>query len=96
VAVLFAMALFGSGFGATQNASMTLMLNRVAPSAYGTVSAIWNLAYDAGIGVGAFGFGVVAARTGYPPAFALTAALMLAALALRPARPDRPATTSPS
>jgi predicted MFS family arabinose efflux permease len=96
VAVLAAMALFGAGFGATQNASMTLMLNRVAPSAYGTVSAIWNLAYDAGIGVGAFGFGVVAARTGYPPAFALTAALMLAGLALRPARSDRPGTTWPS
>jgi predicted MFS family arabinose efflux permease len=96
VAVLAAMALFGAGFGATQNASMTLMLNRVAPSAYGTVSAIWNLAYDAGIGVGAFGFGLVAARTGYPPAFALTAALMLAGLALRPARSDRPGTTWPS
>jgi predicted MFS family arabinose efflux permease len=95
-AVLAAMALFGSGFGATQNASMTLMLNRVAPSAYGTVSAIWNLAFDAGIGVGAFGFGVVAARTGYPAAFALTAALMLAGLALRPGRPDRPADTGPS
>lgn len=92
-AVLAAMALFGCGFGATQNASMTLMLDRVAPSAYGTVSAIWNLAFDAGIGVGAFGFGMVAARTGYPPAFALTAALMLAALVLRPARP---ATTWPS
>jgi predicted MFS family arabinose efflux permease len=88
-AVLAAMALFGSGFGATQNASMTLMLNRVAPSAYGTVSAIWNLAFDAGIGVGAFGFGVVASRTGDRVAFALTAALMLAALALRPVRPDR-------
>jgi predicted MFS family arabinose efflux permease len=95
-AVLAAMALFGTGFGATQNASMTLMLNRVAPSAYGTVSAIWNLAFDAGIGVGAFGFGVVAARTGYPPAFALTAALMLAALLLRPARPARPVTTGPA
>jgi predicted MFS family arabinose efflux permease len=95
-AVLAAMALFGAGFGATQNASMTLMLNRVAPPAYGTVSAIWNLAFDAGIGVGAFGFGVVAARTGYPPAFALTAALMLAGLVLRPARPVRPATTGPS
>ena len=95
-AVLAAMALFGAGFGATQNASMTLMLNRVAPSTYGTVSAIWNLAYDAGIGVGAFGFGVVAARTGYPPAFAVTAALMLAALVLRPARPARPATIWPS
>jgi predicted MFS family arabinose efflux permease len=95
-AVLAAMAVFGCGFGATQNASMTLMLNRVPPSAYGTVSAIWNLAYDAGIGVGAFGFGVVAARTGYPPAFALTAALMVAALLLRPARPDRSDATRPS
>ena len=87
------MALFGAGFGATQNASMTLMLNRVGPSAYGTVSAIWNLAFDAGIGAGAFGFGVVAAATGYPTGFAVTAALMLAALLLRPARPERPATT---
>ena len=74
------MVLFGSGFGATQNATMTVMLNRVAPSGYGTVSAIWNLAYDAGIGVGAFGFGAVAARTGYPAAFAVTAALVLSAL----------------
>jgi predicted MFS family arabinose efflux permease len=79
-AVVAGMALFGSGFGVTQNASMTLMLNRVAPSGYGTVSAIWNLAFDAGIGAGAFGFGVVAARTGYPAAFAATAALVLAAL----------------
>ncbi len=79
-AVVAGMALFGSGFGVTQNASMTLMLNRVAPSGYGTVSAIWNLAFDAGIGVGAFGFGVVAAQTGYPAAFAATAALVLAAL----------------
>ena len=79
-AVVAGMALFGAGFGVTQNASMTLMLNRVAPSGYGTVSAIWNLAFDAGIGAGAFGFGVVAARTGYPAAFAATAALVLVAL----------------
>jgi predicted MFS family arabinose efflux permease len=81
VAVLAAMALFGSGFGITQNATMTLMLNRVAPVGYGTVSAIWNLAYDLGIGVGAFGFGLVAAQSGYPAAFAVTAGLVLAALA---------------
>jgi len=71
---------FGSGFGVTQNASMTLMLNRVAPSGYGTVSAIWNLAFDAGIGAGAFGFGVLAAQSGYPAAFAVTALLVLVAL----------------
>ena len=86
VAVVAGMALFGAGFGVTQNASMTVMLDRVAPSGFGTVSAIWNLAYDAGIGAGAFGFGVVAARTGYPAAFALTAALVLALAADRSAR----------
>jgi predicted MFS family arabinose efflux permease len=64
----------------TQNASMTLMLNRVGPSGYGTVSAIWNLAFDAGIGAGAFGFGVLAAQTGYPAAFAVTALVVLVAL----------------
>ena len=88
-AVLAGMALFGAGFGVTQNASMTVMLNRVAPSGYGTVSAIWNLAYDAGIGVGAFGFGVVAARTGYPAAFAVTAALVALAAAGVERRPPR-------
>jgi predicted MFS family arabinose efflux permease len=79
-AVVAGMVLFGSGFGVAQNATMTLMLNRVAPSSYGTVSAIWNLAYDVGIGAGAFGFGLLAARTGYPPAFAVTALLVLSGL----------------
>jgi predicted MFS family arabinose efflux permease len=80
VAVVAGMVVFGAGFGVTQNASMTLMLNRVAPSGYGMVSAIWNLAFDAGIGAGAFGFGVLAAQTGYEAAFAATALVVLAAL----------------
>ena len=79
-AVLAGMVLFGCGFGVTQIATMTVMLGRVAPSGFGTVSAIWNLAYDLGIGVGAFGFGVLAAQTGYPAAFGVTGALVLAAL----------------
>jgi predicted MFS family arabinose efflux permease len=79
-AVLAGMALFGCGFGVTQITTMTVMLGRVAPSGFGTVSAIWNLAYDLGIGAGAFGFGVVAAQIGYPGAFAVTAALVLGGL----------------
>jgi predicted MFS family arabinose efflux permease len=80
VAVVAGMVLFGAGFGVTQNASLALMFDRVPASGYGTVSALWNLAYDGGLGLGAIGFGVLAARAGYPAAFALTAALMLAAL----------------
>ncbi|MEU6258868.1 MFS transporter [Streptomyces sp. NPDC047043] len=80
VAVVAGTALFGAGFGIAQNATLTLMYARVSASSYGTVSALWNLAYDGGMGVGAAGFGVLAGLTGYPWAFAVTAALMLVAL----------------
>jgi MFS family permease len=73
VAALAGAALFGTGFGMTQNASQTLMYEGVPEPGYGAVSAVWNLAYDGGMGLGAAGFGVLAAGTGYPGAFALAA-----------------------
>ncbi|MEU3461917.1 MFS transporter [Streptomyces sp. NPDC006733] len=87
VAVLAGVTLFGIGFGIAQNATLAVMYARVPASGYGTVSALWNVAYDAGMGAGAVGYGAIAARTGYPAAFALTAAVML--LALWPAFRDR-------
>ncbi|MFE9611474.1 MFS transporter [Streptomyces sp. NPDC006012] len=80
VAVVAGAAVFGAGFGITQSATITLMYSRVPASGYGTVSALWNVAYDAGMGIGAVGFGAVAGLTGYPWAFVLTALLMLTAL----------------
>jgi predicted MFS family arabinose efflux permease len=80
VAVLAGMVLFGAGFGVSQNASLVVMFNRVPSARYGTVSALWNLAFDAGMGLGAVGFGVLVARTGYPVAFAVLAAVVLVAL----------------
>lgn len=80
VAVVAGMLLLGAGFGASQNASLALMFDRVSSAGYGAASALWNLAYDAGMGLGAAGYGVLAAQTGYPVAFALTGVLMLAAL----------------
>ncbi|MFB8085961.1 MFS transporter [Streptomyces sp. NPDC055992] len=89
VAVIIAVGLFGIGFGVAQNATLTLMYARVSAAGYGTVSALWNFAYDAGMGVGAVSFGWLAAGTGYPWAFALTALAMLGALV--PALTDRSA-----
>ncbi len=48
VAVLAGMAVFGLGFGALQNATYAPMIDRAPESGFGTASAIWNLAYDAG------------------------------------------------
>ncbi|MGH3679677.1 MAG: MFS transporter [Natronosporangium sp.] len=87
VAVVAGMLLFGAGFGVSQNATLSLMFSRVSRSGYGTVSAMWNLAFDIAMGLGAVGFGVLVAQTGYPAAFAVTGALMLVALV--PARLDR-------
>jgi predicted MFS family arabinose efflux permease len=75
------MVLFGAGFGVMQNASLSLMFERVSRSSYSAVSAIWNLAYDAGMGLGAATFGLIVGQIGYPIAFALTSAVMLLALA---------------
>ncbi len=86
-ALIAGMALFGIGFGITQNVTFALMIDRVPVSGYGTASALWNLAYDAGYGAGPAVFGAFVAHTGYPAAFALTGMLMLAALV--PAARDR-------
>jgi len=86
-AIMAGMVLFGIGFGITQNATLTMMFDRVTPSGYDAVSAVWNVGYDAGLGIGAVAFGVVSTHTGYPTAFALLAALMLAMIA--PAWVDR-------
>ena len=81
VPVTVGAVLLGLGFGGAQNASLTLMFDRVSASGYDMVSAVWNLAYDAGMGLGAAGFGVLAVRAGYAGAFAVVAGLMLVALA---------------
>ncbi|MGA5041269.1 hypothetical protein ACPCA8_30050 [Streptomyces capoamus] len=64
------------------------MYSRVSAASYGTVSALWNLAYDGGMGVGAACFGLLAAHLGYAWGFVLTGLLMLGALvpALRDGR----------
>ncbi|UCM88961.1 MFS transporter [Streptomyces marincola] len=78
--VLVGMALFGAAYGVLQNVTLTVMFERVPRAAFGRVSALWNLAFDAGMGVGAVGFGVLIGWTGYSTGFALTAALLLAAV----------------
>jgi predicted MFS family arabinose efflux permease len=73
---------FGLGFGALQNATLTLMFARGPAGSEGAVSAIWNAAYDLGMAAGALGAGLVVASAGYPATFALTAVVMVPALLL--------------
>jgi MFS family permease len=77
-AMVFAgMVLFGAGFGVLENATFALLIEQL-PEA--RASALWNLAYDAGYGAGPAVFGLICVRAGYPAGFALTGALILAAV----------------
>ena len=75
VLIFAGMVLFGAGFGVIENATFALLIEQL-PEA--KASALWNLAYDAGYGAGPAVFGLICVRTGYPAAFALTGALILA------------------
>jgi predicted MFS family arabinose efflux permease len=81
LALLAAATLVGAGFGVAQNASLTLMFAVVPRTEFESVSAVWNLAYDFGLGAGGAFFGVLVTRTGYSAAFALTGAVILGVLA---------------
>jgi MFS family permease len=77
VAIFAGMVLFGAGFGVLENATFAQLIEQL-PEA--KASALWNFAYDAGYGAGPAAFGLICGRTGYPAAFALTGALILAAV----------------
>jgi MFS family permease len=77
VLIFAGMVLFGAGFGVIENATFALLIEQL-PEA--KASALWNFAYDAGYGAGPAVFGLICVRTGYPAAFALTGALVLAAV----------------
>ncbi|GAA2711988.1 MULTISPECIES: MFS transporter [Streptomyces] len=84
--LLALMVVFGAGFGTLQNATLVLALQRAGDA--GVASAQWNLAFDAGLGLGGFCVGLVAQYTGYATGFVLVAAVLaaLAAVALADAR----------
>ncbi|GAA0516000.1 MFS transporter [Saccharopolyspora subtropica] len=73
LAVVGAVA-FGAGFGAAQNITLVAMFDRAES---GVASTAWNVAYDAGNGLGSIGFGLLVTLTGYPTAF-IAAALLVA------------------
>lgn len=67
--VLIGGAVFGLGFGALQNATISAMYASADEAQYGTVSALWNAGYDGGMAVGALAVSVLATLTGASVAF---------------------------
>ncbi|WP_300016413.1 MFS transporter [Pseudonocardia sp.] len=77
--VVIGAAVVGVGFGLVQNDALTTLFAASGPARYGSASAAWNIAYDAGTGVGATGLGAVADPFGFRAAFGLSALLLVVA-----------------
>jgi predicted MFS family arabinose efflux permease len=74
-------AVFGCGYGTTQNLTQVVAFAHAGPSNSATASAIWNGAFDAGTAIGAYGVGLVAV-TGLdlPGTYLVCAALIACAV----------------
>ncbi|GAA4997245.1 MFS transporter [Pseudonocardia tropica] len=70
-------AVVGAGFGLVQNDAMVALFAVAGPLHYGAASAAWNIAYDAGTGLGATGLGAIAEPFGFAAAFGAAAVALL-------------------
>ncbi|MFG2226268.1 MFS transporter [Streptomyces sp. NPDC048644] len=86
--LLILMLVFGAGFGTLQNATLVLMLQRAGRKGFSVAGAQWNLAFDAGLGLGGFCVGIVVQSTSYSIGFAVVSGLLLmvSCIALRDVR----------
>ena len=74
--LVLAGVLFGGGFGMVQNEALLEMFQRLPRTKVSEASAVWNMAYDAGTGIGSFVLGFVAARAAYSGAYTVAAAIV--------------------
>ena len=79
---LLAMALTGVAYGGLQNLTLLLSLTTVEREGYDTASAVWNIGFDAGTGMGSILIGSLAAGLGFSPALLVAAGISLATLPL--------------
>ncbi|NMH94883.1 MFS transporter [Pseudonocardia bannensis] len=86
VAMVAGALVVGIGFGLVQNDSLVALFNAGGPARYGTASAVWNIAYDAGTGAGAVGLGAIAEPFGFRAAFGAAAVLLVLAAPFARAR----------
>ena len=78
VAVIF----YGAGFGAVQNEALTTMFYRLPRSKSSQASAIWNIAFDGGTGIGSTVYGMVLTTMAFAPMYGIASAVIVLGLAV--------------
>ncbi|WP_424346789.1 MFS transporter [Kocuria sp. CH-021] len=88
-ALLVGAAMVGISYGGLQNLTLVVTFQAVSRQHYGPASAVWNIGFDAGTGIGAVVVGMVAAGTSFSTALLVAGAISLLTLPLALARAGR-------
>lgn len=80
VGLLVGMAMVGICYGGLQNLTLVAAFQVVPRRGYAVASAVWNMGFDAGTGLGAVIVGLIAAETSFTHALLVAAALSLLTL----------------
>ena len=75
-------AMVGTSYGGLQNLTLVVTFHAVSRPHYGTASAVWNIGFDIGTGLGSVLVGMVAAGTSFSTALLMTGAISLLTLPL--------------
>ncbi|WP_298584741.1 MFS transporter [uncultured Kocuria sp.] len=81
-ALLAGAAMVGVSYGGLQNLTLVVTFHAVSRPHYGPASAVWNIGFDIGTGLGAVVVGMVAAGTSFSTALLIAGAISLLTLPL--------------
>lgn len=80
--LIVAVFLYGAGFGAVQNETLTMLFYRMPKSKASEASAMWNIAFDGGTGMGSFAYGAILSVTTLAPMFGVAGAVVSLGIAV--------------
>lgn len=87
---LIGMVVVGAAYGALQNFTLVMAFNAVSRRHHNLASAIWNVGFDAGTGLGSVAVGAIALHFSFTVALCVAAGLSLATLPVALRRPSAP------
>ena len=73
--LLVGTAMVGTSYGGLQNLTLVAAFQVVSQRGYGVASAVWNMGFDAGTGIGAVLVGMIAAGSSFSTAFLVAVGL---------------------
>ena len=80
--MLIAALFYGAGFGGVQNEALTLLFYRLPRHKTSEASAIWNIGFDGGTGLGSTFYGMLVAQMAFAPVFGIASGVITVGLAI--------------